>query len=75
MLRTALTILYMNPTKPCKFQCQQKESQQITNVEIELNNTVNKTNIEVNELNLQWLRYNIIMLMMRSKERQLYSQV
>ena len=75
MLRTALTILYMNPTNPCKFQCQQKESQQITKVEIELNNTVNKTNTEVNDLNLQWLRYNIILLMMRSKERQLYSQV
>ena len=57
MLRNALTILYMNPTKPCKFQCQQKESQQITNMEIEQNNTVNKTNIKVNDLNLAQIQY------------------
>ena len=50
-------VTHINPTKPCKFPCQRKESQQITNVEIELNNTVNKNNIEVSDLNLQWLRY------------------
>ena len=48
MLRTAFTILYMNLTKPFKFRCQQKESQQIVNMDSELNNTLNKTNIDVN---------------------------
>ena len=58
MLRTTFTILYMNLTKPFKFQYQQKESQQIVNMDSELNNTLNKTNIEVKDLILQWLRYN-----------------
>lgn len=58
MLRTTFTILYMNLTQPFKFQCQQKESQQIVNMDSELNNTLNKTNIEVKDLILQWLRYN-----------------
>ena len=58
MLRTAFTILYMNLTKPFKFRCQQKESQQIVNMDSELNNTLNKTNIDVNDLILQWLKYN-----------------
>ena len=48
----------MNLTKLFKFQCQQKESQQIVNMDSELNNTLNKTNIEVKNLILQWLRYN-----------------
>ena len=48
----------MNLTKPFKFQYQQKESQQIVNMDSELNNTLNKTNIEVKDLILQWLRYN-----------------
>ena len=51
MFRAAFTVLYMNPTKPFKLQCQQKKSQQITNVDSELNNTSNKTNVEVKDLN------------------------
>ena len=51
MFRTAFTVLYMNPTKPFKLQCQQKKSQQIPNVDSELNNTSNKTNVEVKDLN------------------------
>ena len=46
MLRTAFTILYMNLTKPFKLRCQQKESQQIVNMDSELNNTLNKSQIE-----------------------------
>ena len=42
MLRTAFTILYMNLTKPFKFPCQQKESQQIVNIDSDLNNTLIK---------------------------------
>ena len=69
MFRAAFTILYMNPTKPFKLQCQQKKSQQITKVDSELNNTSNKTNVEVKDLNLQWLRYNYP----ANDEKQLYS--
>ena len=74
MLRTAFTILYMNLTKPFKFRCQQKESQQIVNMDSELNNTLNKTNIDVNDLIYSGLD-TIILPTMKSEERQLYSQV
>ena len=74
MLRTAFTILYMNLTKPFKLRCQQKESQQIVNMDSELNNTLNKTNIDVNDLIYSGLD-TIILPTMKSEERQLYSQV
>ena len=44
LMTDVFIIVYVNQRKPFWFQCQQKESRRILNVENELNNMVNKIN-------------------------------